>query len=114
MARVKGGVHSNKRRKAVLSRTKGYRFGRSTKVKAAKEAIVKAGSYAFRDRKKNKTIFRQDWIIRMNAALRERGTTYSKFINALKNANIMLDRKSLASLAHLHSDIFDAIVKKVS
>ena len=115
MARVKRGTTSLKRRRNVLRQTKGYRFGRSTKERIAKEAIVHAGSYAFRDRRAKKRTFRQLWTIRLNAALRERGLpSYSKFIGTLKKKGITLDRKSLAALAKDHPEAFLRLAKQIA
>ncbi|MBU1293106.1 50S ribosomal protein L20 [Patescibacteria group bacterium] len=114
MARVKGGVASAKRRKNILLRAKGYRHGRSTKVRLAKESLVHAGKNAFNHRRDKKTDFRQLWIVRLNAAVRENGfKSYSTFINALKKAEIGLDRKVLATLAATEPEVFTRIVKKV-
>lgn len=114
MARVKRGVTKNKRRKNILAKVKGYRFGRSTKERVAKEAIVHAGSYAFRDRRTKKREFRYLWTIRLNAALRENNLpSYSKFIDILKKKNVSLDRKSLAALAKDHPEAFLRFAKSV-
>lgn len=115
MARVKGGVHSAKRRRNILKRAKGYDHGRSTKVRLAKESLVHAGKNAFAHRKDKKNDFRQLWIVRLNAALRELGfKSYSTFIAALKKAEIGLDRKVLAEIAQKHPESFKRIVEKVS
>ncbi|PIR85185.1 50S ribosomal protein L20 [Candidatus Kaiserbacteria bacterium CG10_big_fil_rev_8_21_14_0_10_45_20] len=115
MARVKGGPKAIKRRKNILSMTKGYRFARSKKKKAAKEAIVHAGKYAFRDRKAKKRVMRSDAIISVNAGVRALGfKNYSTFIDTLKKAGIALNRKVLADLAKENPDAFERLVKKVS
>lgn len=115
MARVKGGPKSSKRRKNILAMTKGYRFARSKKKKAAKEAIVHAGKYAFRDRKAKKRTMRSGAIISVNAGVRALGfKNYSTFINTLKKQGIGLNRKMLADLAKDHPEVFERIVKKVS
>ena len=115
MSRVKGGVIALKRRKNILERAKGYRHARSTKVRFAKEALVHAGKYAFNHRKDKKTDFRQLWIVRLNAAIRENGLqSYSTFINKLKKADITLDRKALATIAKDYPEIFTRIAKKVA
>jgi len=115
MARVKGGVISAKRRRNVLSRAKGYRHGRSTKERLAKESLVHAGKNAFNHRRDKKTDYRQLWIVRLNAALREQGfKSYSTFIAALKKQDIALDRKVLSELAANQPETFSRIVKKVS
>lgn len=114
MARVKGGKTALKRRRNILKQVKGYRFGRSTKKRQAREAIFKAGSYAFRDRREKKNVFRQLWIVRMNAALRTHGLSYSKFIGLMKKKNIALDRKVLAELAAQEPATFERLVKQVT
>ena len=96
MPRVKRGTISLKRRRNILSQTKGFRFGRKNKEKMAREAIKHAGTYAFRDRRNKKRTFRQLWTIKINAALREQGLTYSKFINILKKKEVEVDRKILS------------------
>src|SRR6185503_3847727 len=106
MARVKRGTMKNKRRKYILAQTKGYRFDRSTKERVAKEAIKHAGIHAFRHRRAKKREFRQLWALRINAAARPLGFSYSKLIGALKKKNIALDRKSLATLAKDHPEVF--------
>lgn len=113
MSRVKGGVTANKRRKSILSNVVGYRFGRSTKTRAARDAIYHAQLHSFAHRKDKKNDFRQLWIARMNAALREHGTTYSKFIGAMKAKSIVLDRKVLSMIAHERPDAFTRILAKV-
>ena len=114
MSRVKGGVLSAKRRRNVLKRAKGYRHGRSTKVRLAKESLVHAGKNAFNHRRDKKTDFRQLWIVRLNAALRESGfKSYSTFINLLKKANIELDRKVLSQLASEKPEIFARVLKQI-
>jgi len=96
-----------------LAQVKGYRFGRSTKERVAKEAIAHAGRYAFRDRRTKKRLARQLWTVRINAATRPIGFSYSKFIGALKKSNITLDRKSLSALAKDYPETFDRLVKSV-
>lgn len=114
MARVKRGVHHSKRRRNILRKVKGYKWGRKSKLKLAQTAIRKAGKYAYRDRRTKKRSFRQLWNIKINAALREQGFTYSKFIHALKVAHVELDRKILADLAENHPELFSEVVKQVS
>lgn len=115
MARTKGGVKGSKRRKNILAQTKGYRHGRSTKKRAALEAIKHAGKYAFRDRRNKKRTMRGLHITRVNAALRENGfKNYSTFIDALKKKNIMLDRKVLSQMAELHPESFKRLLAKVA
>ncbi len=115
MARVKGGVTSNKRRKNILAMTKGYRFSRSTKKRAAKEAIFHAGKYAFAHRRDKKGDFRRLWTVRLNAGLRQINPdfSYSTFINAMNKKNIKLNRKMLSELANQNPESFARIVKKV-
>lgn len=110
MTRVKGGVISLKRRRKVLSQVKGYRFGRSTKERQAREAIAHAGTHAFAHRRDKKGDFRRLFTVRMNAALRPLGISYSKFIGQLKKKNIALDRKVLSQIATDHPEIFEKIV----
>ena len=114
MARVKRGVSKNKRRKNILAQTKGYRFARSKKERTAKEAIFHAGSYAFKHRKAKKREFRNLWNLRINAATRPLGITYSKFINLLKKNNVGLDRKVLAALAKDHPETFNRVVSQLT
>jgi large subunit ribosomal protein L20 len=99
MARVKRSVVSRARRKKVLKQAKGYYGARSRTFKVAKQAVIKAGQYAYRDRRQRKRQFRNLWIIRINAASREHGLSYSRFIAGLKKAAIDVDRKVLADLA---------------
>lgn len=113
MTRVKRGKIHLKRRKHLLEYAKGYRWGRKSKIKLAKIAILKAGVYAYRDRKAKKREFRKLWQIQINAKVREFGLNYSKFINKLKRANIALDRKILADIAQNHSFVFEKIVEIV-
>lgn len=110
MARVKGGVQANKRRRNILSNVKGYRFARSKKKRSAIDAIHHAHLHAFAHRKDKKNDFRQLWIARMNAALREHGMSYSKFMGALKKKGSALDRKTLAALAAERPTTFARLV----
>ena len=115
MSRVKGGVQANKRRRNILARAKGYRGSNSTKIKAANESLMRAGRYAFAHRRDKKTVFRQLWIVRLNAAVRENGfRSYSTFIDSLKKKDIALDRKVLAYLAAEKPEIFERFAKKVA
>ncbi len=109
--RVKRGVAAHKRRKNVLKRAKGFIHGRSKKFRAAKEALLKAGVYAYRDRRNKKRDFRALWNTRINAACRANGISYSQFIGALKKSNIALNRKMLQEIAQQKNDIFAQIVK---
>lgn len=113
MARVKRGTLKNKRRKNILAQTKGYRFARSKKERTAREAIFHAGTYAFRHRKAKKREFRNLWTLRINAAARPLGFSYSKFIDALKKNKVGLDRKSLAALAMEHPKTFERVVSQL-
>ena len=99
MSRVKRGVQAKKRHKKILKLAKGYRGARSRTFKVANQAVLKAGQYAYRDRKVKKRTFRSLWIIRINAAVREHGLSYSVFMNGLKKVNIELDRRVLANMA---------------
>ncbi len=103
-----------KRRKNILAQTKGYRFDRSRKERVAKEAIVHAGSYAFRHRKLKKRDFRNLFTLRINAAGRPLGFSYSKLINALKKKGSALDRKSLSELAKDHPAAFERLVQQLA
>ncbi len=113
MVRVKRGTTSLKTRRNVLKQVKGYRFGRSKKERQAREAIAHAGAYAFAHRRDKKGDFRRLWTVRLNAALRPLGTTYSKFIDALKKKNVELDRKVLSEIAHKEPETFARIVEQV-
>src|SRR3989344_4233136 len=110
MARVKRGMMHAKRRQNILKRAKGYKWGRKNRIKLAKTAVVKAGVYADRDRQKKKSEFRALWQVRLNAALRPYGISYSKFMHALPQKGIALDRKILATLAGEHPALFKAVV----
>lgn len=115
MARVKGGPKAIKRRKNILSKVKGFRFGRSTKKKQAQEALVHAGKYAFRDRKNKKRTMRSLSIVKLNAAIRENGfKSYSIFINTLKKKNIDLNRTVLAEMAETNPEAFARFMADVS
>ncbi len=113
MSRVKKGTNALKSRKNILRKVKGYRFGRSTKERQANEAIFHAGSYAFAHRKDKKGDFRRLWNVRMGALLKAEGLSYSKFIPALKKANIALDRKILAQIATESPETFKKIIAAV-
>ena len=112
MARVKRGVQAKARHKKVLKQAKGYRGARSRTYKVAKQAVMRAGQYAYRDRRVKKRVFRSLWIVRINAAARDNGITYSQLIAGLKKANIDLDRKVLASLAVNDKEAFSLIVEQ--
>ena len=112
MPRVTNAVATKKRRKKVLKATRGYFGNKSRLFKYAKEAMWRAGKFAYRDRRKKKTEFRQLWIVRINAACRANGMQYSRFMNGLKRLSIEMDRRSLSELA-IHDEIaFKAIVEK--
>lgn len=113
MTRVKRGVAANKRRKNLLSMVKGYRWNRNSHYRAAKEANLKAGKYAYRDRRNKKRTFRALWIIRLGNAVREYGMSYSSFIGLLKTKKVELDRKVLSDLAVRDGKAFQALVEKV-
>lgn len=112
MARVKRGVTSKRRHKKVLKQAKGYYGARSRSIKSARQAVMKAGQYAYRDRKQRKRQFRSLWIIRINAGARECGLSYSRFIAGLSKANIEVDRKMLAELAVYDKAAFAAIAAR--
>jgi large subunit ribosomal protein L20 len=113
MPRVKRGVTARARHKKVLVQAKGYRGRRKNVYRIAKQAVMRAGQYAYRDRRNKKRVFRALWITRINAATRELGMTYSVFINGLKKASIELDRKVLADMAVMDKPAFAAIVDQV-
>jgi len=113
MARVKRGTQKNKRRKNILKQTKGYRNARKSKKKQAKEAIAHAGTHAFRHRRKKKGDFRRLWQTRISAGLKPYEISYSKFIKALKDKKIELDRKIIADLAENEPKVFQKLVEEV-
>jgi large subunit ribosomal protein L20 len=102
-----------KKRKNILKRTKGMKWGRKSKIRLARIASLKAGVYAFRDRRAKKRDFRRLWAIRINAAVRPLGLSYSRFIDLLKKANVELDRKILSTLAKDHPAVFEKVVEQV-
>lgn len=112
MPRATNAPATRARRKRVLKKAKGYFGNKSRLYRYAKDAVVRAGVYAYRDRKKKKTEFRQLWIVRINAACRAHGVTYSRFMAGVKKAGIELDRKSLSELAIHDEAAFAAIVEK--
>ena len=112
MARVKRGVVAKARHKKVLGKAKGYYGARSKLYKTAKQAVIKAGQYAYRDRRQRKRQFRALWIARINAGARENGLSYSRFINGLSKAEIEIDRKVLADLAVFDKAAFSALAEK--
>ena len=112
MPRVKRGVTAHRRHKKVLKQAKGYYGARSRVYRVAKQAVIKAGQYAYRDRRQRKRQFRALWIARINAAARINGLSYSRFIAGLKKASIEIERKVLADLAVHEAQVFAAIVEK--
>ncbi|QMT33126.1 50S ribosomal protein L20 [Conchiformibius steedae DSM 2580] len=112
MPRVKRGVTARARHKKVIALAKGYRGRRKNVYRVAKQAVMKAGQYAYRDRRQRKRQFRQLWIARINAGARLNGLSYSKFMNGLKRAAIELDRKVLADLAVFDKAAFAQLVEK--
>ena len=113
MPRVKRGVTASKRRKNLLKLAKGFKWRRSTHYRAAKEAIMKAGKYAYRDRRAKKRTMRGLWIIRLNNALRLHGLKYSTFINNMSKKDIQLDRKVLSFMAMENPEIFAKFIEKI-
>ena len=113
MARVKRGVTSHAKHKKVFKAAKGYYGRRKNTIRVAKQAVEKAGQYAFRDRKNKKRTFRALWIQRINAGVRQFGLTYSKFISGLEKAGVDIDRKVLSDLAIREPAAFQLIVEKV-
>src|SRR6187399_1187796 len=112
MARVKRGVTSHAKHKKTFKAAKGYYGRRKNTIRVAKQAVEKAGQYAFRDRKNKKRTFRGLWIQRINAGVRQYGLTYSRFINGMKRAGIEVDRKVLADIAAREPDAFKVLVDK--
>jgi large subunit ribosomal protein L20 len=111
MPRVKRGKIATQKREKLLRQVKGFKWGRKSKERLAKEALLHAGKHAFRERKRKKREFRRLWQIKINAASRELGLSYSKLMNKLKKANILIDRKNLAYFAQNEPDIFKKIVE---
>jgi len=112
MPRVKRGVQAHARHKKVLDKAKGYYGARRKVYRVAKQAVIKAGQYAYRDRRQRKRQFRALWIVRINAAARENGLSYSRFINGLSKAEIEIDRKVLADLAVFDKAAFSALAEQ--
>ncbi|MGP1871495.1 MAG: 50S ribosomal protein L20 [Arsenophonus sp.] len=112
MAHVKRGVIARERHKKILKKAKGYYGARSRTYRIAFQAIIKAGQYAYRDRRQRKRQMRQLWIIRINAAARQHGLSYSTFINGLKKASVEIDRKILSDIAVFDKLTFLALVKE--
>ena len=113
MPRVKRGVTAHKKRERILKYTKGYRWGRKSKERAAKEALLHAWTHAFRGRKEKKRNFRALWQVKINAAARSNGLTYSQLMSALKKKKIGLDRKALAQIAEEEPEAFNQMVTQV-
>ena len=113
MPRVKRGVTARARHKKMIVKAKGFRGRRNNVYRVAKQAVMRAGQYAYRDRRNKKRVFRALWIARINAASREHGVTYSVFMNGLKKAHIELDRKVLSDMAIFDKPAFAAIVARV-
>ena len=112
MARVKRGVVARRHHKKILNQAKGYYGARSRVFRVAKQAVIKAGQYAYRDRRNRKRAFRALWIARINAGARANGLSYSRLIAGLKKANVEIDRKVLADLAMNEQQAFAAVVEK--
>jgi len=113
MARVKGGIKTRRRHKKYLKQAKGYVGGRSRLYRTARETVERAGVFAYRDRRKRKRDFRRLWIVRINAAAKAAGISYSQFMHGLKQQGVDLDRKSLADLAANEPDAFAQLVEQV-
>ena len=114
MVRVKRGKTAHKRRKKVLKQVKGFRWGRKSKYRLAKDALFHAWTYAYRDRKNKKRVFRSLWQTQISAACREKDLSYNKFINALKKNKVEINRKILVQLAQKHPRVFEKIIEKVT
>lgn len=112
MPRVKRGVNARAKHKKILAQAKGYYGRRKNVFRVAKQAVIKAGQYAYRDRRQRKRQFRNLWIVRINAASRECGLSYSRFINGLKKANVEVDRKVLADIAVFDKAAFGVLADK--
>ena len=113
MSRVKRGKIATKKRKKILKYTKGFKWGRKSKERAAKEALLHAWSHAFQGRKQKKRDYRTLWNVKINAAARANGIKYSELINKLKKADVKLDRKILADLALNEPKVFEKVLEKV-
>ena len=113
MSRIKRAVQARKHRKNVLKQTKGFKYGRKSKFKLAKDALRHALTYAYRDRKVKKRVFRNLWNLQINALARANGITYSKLMNGLKKKNIGLDRKVLSELAKGYPQVFVKVIEEV-
>jgi len=113
MTRVKKGVHALKRRRSILKQTKGFRHGRSTKERQAKEALLHSGNYSFAHRKDKKSYNRKLWNLKINASARKLGISYSKLMGELKKKNILLDRKILSDLAKNNPSTFTKVLESI-
>ncbi|CAL4319067.1 50S ribosomal protein L20 [Buchnera aphidicola] len=113
MARVKRGVITHAKHKKILKQAKGYYGARSRSYRVAKQAVIKAGQYAYRDRRTKKRNFRKLWITRINASVRQHDISYSRFIYGLKKMNIIINRKMLSNISILHHGEFNLLIKKV-
>jgi len=113
MTRVKRGVSASKRRKNLLEDAKGYRWNRKNLYREAKQAVIKAGRYAYRDRRAKKRSARALWIIRLNIAVRNLGLTYSRLIKAMADKKIIIDRKVLSQLAVENPKVFEKLIEQV-
>ncbi len=111
MARVKRGATARRRKNRILKRASGYVGARGNLLKTAREAVEKAAKYSYRDRKQRKRVFRRLWITRINAATREHGLSYSRFIDGLSKANVEIDRKELAEIAVRDPQAFAKLVE---
>ena len=114
MARVKRGVIARSKHKKILKLAKGYKGARSRTFRAANQAVIKAGQYAYRDRKQKKRQFRSLWIAKINAAARQNNISYSQLINNLKRSEININRKMLAELAVSNAENFSALIKSIT
>ena len=113
MTRVKKGQTAHKHRKHLLKHAKGFKYGRKSKYKLAKDALRHAWTFSYRDRKVKKRDFRQLWQLQINEACRKKGINYSRFINGLKKKNIELDRKVLSQIIEYHPEVFEKIIDQV-
>lgn len=114
MSRVKRGTQHAKRRRNLLAKTKGMLWGRKSKLRLARVAELKAGSYAYRDRRTKKRLFRRLWQVRINAAVRPLGLSYSQFVHKVNTAGVALDRKIMSTLAKDEPELFKKLVEFVS
>lgn len=114
MSRVTAGAHTRARHKKVLALAKGYHLGRKNLFRQARQAVIRAGVYSYRDRKVKKRVFRSGWIMALNAAARSRGLTYHELMSRLRGAHSPLDRKVLAELAKRDPAVFDTVVQNIT